>query len=213
MEMSQIEQSFRMLLSKQPEIEKAYVEGLINRRALARYLVKKGIVKSNQLEATIAMLRRFEFRKIGKESLDLLKKIKVSIKDRIAILDFEKDKELLHCLQQVLKHINYDQGDTLKIVVGSSSITLYIDDKKYHEVRDLVQAFPIKHKFVNISEVSVQFPKEAMYTKGVFSTITRELVMNDIIVTEMLTASSELLIYVKAEYVLKVYEILKRFQE
>lgn len=211
--MSQIEQSFRMLLSKQPEIEKAYAEGLINRRALARYLVKKGIAKSNQLEATIAMLRRFEFRKVEKESMDLLKKTKVSLKDRIAILDFEKDKELLQCLQQVLKCINYDKGDTLKIVVGSTSITLYIDDKKYHEIKEIINKFPIKHKFMNISEVSVQFPEEAIYTKGVFSTITRELVMHDLIITEMLTASSELLIYVKGEYVLKVYEILKRFQD
>ena len=59
--MSQIEQDFRQLLSKKPEIEKCYAEGLINRRALARYLVKQKIAERHQMEATIAMLRRFEF--------------------------------------------------------------------------------------------------------------------------------------------------------
>lgn len=210
--MSQIEHSFRGLLNKKPEIEKCYAEGLINRRALARYVVKKGIAKSNQLEAVIAMLRRFPFKTAEKEPMNILKKISVNLKDRITILDFEKDKELLQRLQLVLKHINYDTGDTFKLVVGSTTITLYIDEKKYDEIRDIVSMFKLKQRFTHISEFSIYFPEEAIAAKGVFSTITRELVLNDIIITEMLTASSELLMYVKEEYVLKTYGLLKQLQ-
>ena len=59
--MSQIEQEFRQLLAAKPEIEKCYVEGLVNRRALARYLIGKGIAQKNQMDALVAMLRRYEF--------------------------------------------------------------------------------------------------------------------------------------------------------
>ena len=66
--MSQIEQEFRQFLSKKPEVETCYQDGLINRRSLARYLVKQGIAKSNQLEAVIAMLRRFKFKETAKQA-------------------------------------------------------------------------------------------------------------------------------------------------
>ena len=76
--MSQIEQNFRELVSKRPEIEKCYQEGLINRRALARYLIKNNIAKNNQMEAVIAMLRRYQFKDFEKETKNYLKKMRIS---------------------------------------------------------------------------------------------------------------------------------------
>ena len=72
--MSQIEQNFRQMLATKPELAKCYQEGLINRRALARYLITKGIAQKNQMDAVIAMIRRYEFeenKKQQKECLDL----------------------------------------------------------------------------------------------------------------------------------------------
>ena len=57
------------------------------------------------------------------------------------------------------------------------------------------------------------FPEEAIKEKGVLSTITKELTINDIVITELLTTTPELIIYLKEEYVLKAYEIIKRLQE
>ena len=85
-----MEHNFRQFLSKKPEIETCYQEGLINRRSLARYLIKHNIAKSHRLGAVIAMLRRFTFKDARKETEDLLKDVKINIKDKISILDFEK---------------------------------------------------------------------------------------------------------------------------
>ena len=125
--MSQIEHDFRQFLSKHPEIEKCYSSGLINRRSLARYLIKEGIAKQNQFDAMIAMLRRFKFKDNKNEGKDLFKDIKVNIKDKILVLEFEKEKELLKRLQNVIAHTNYDKGDTLKIVVGTAAIKIFIE--------------------------------------------------------------------------------------
>jgi len=207
--MSQIEQDFRQFLSKRPEIEMSYKSGLINRRSLARYLVQQGVGKNNQLEAIIAMLRRFQFKDI-KESKDVFKNLKINIKDKIIILDFEKEKELVKKLQTLITSTNYDKGDTLKIVVGSSSVKVFIDKENEDKANELVKNFKLKHKHDKISEISLMFPEESIREKGVLSTITRELTVNDIVITELLTASPELLIYLKEEYVLKAYEVLKR---
>jgi hypothetical protein len=53
------------------------------------------------------------------------------------------------------------------------------------------------------------FSEKAKYERGIISTITRELSVNDIVVSEILTATPELIIYMKEEYVLKSYEIIK----
>lgn len=208
--MSQIEQEFRLELSKNPEIERCYQLGLINRRSLARYLTKQGIGKSNQLDAVIAMIRRFPFVSHAKENKNHFKDTRINIKDKIVILDFEKEKELLRQLERTIASTNYDRGDTLKIVVGSSSITVFVDDEQ--KVKSLLDRFKVKNKMKNVSEMSVLFRENITKERGILSTITRELTVHDIPIVELLTASSELLIYVHEESVLKAYEVVKRLQ-
>lgn len=208
-----MEQEFRQFLSKKPEIETCYQEGLINRRSLARYLVKHGIAKSNQLDAIIAMLRRFQFKEMTKQARDLFSKTKINIKDNITILDFEKEKELVQKLQHLIAHTNYDRGDTLKIVVGLSSIKVFLDKENEKRAKDIIEKFKLQNKLSNVSEISIMFSEGAIKERGILSTITRELTVNEIVISELLTASPELLIYLKEEYVLKAYEILKRLQK
>ena len=210
--MSQIEHNFRQFLSKNPELETCYQKGLINRRSLARDLINQGIAKSNQLEAVIAMLRRFEFKE-KKQAKDLFSKVKINIKDKIIILDFQKEKELIKKLQRLIESTNYDRGDTLKIVVGSSSVKVFLDEENEKKVKDIVENFKLQNRLSNISEISVTFPEDAIKERGILSTITKELTVNEIVISELLTASPELLIYLKEEFVLKAYDILKRLQK
>ena len=201
----------RAHLSKHPEIERCYSAGLINRRALARHLIKKGIADQRQMEALIAALRRFPFKE-QKEQKDLFKGTRINIKDAILILDFEKEKDLLQRLQKIVAHTDYDKGDTLKIVVGSASIKLFIDQKKEDALKNIMGEFTVQYRMRNISEFSILFPSSTIKSRGIISAITRELSMHDIPVLELLTASPELLIYVSEEHVIKTYEILKSLQ-
>ena len=164
--MSQIEHEFRQLLSKKPELEKCYQAGLINRRALARYLVKEGIATGNQMEAIVAMLRRFPFREIPAVK-DLFKKIKVSIKDNIVVFSFAKEKELVRQLQKIVAAFSYDHGDTLKIVVGTTTIKIFVDLENEKMVKDALGAFKLKHRIGHLAEISILFPEEAIQTKGI----------------------------------------------
>ncbi len=207
--MSQIEQNFRVFLAKRPEVERCYAEGLVNRRALARYLIKQGIVKNNEFEAAVAMLRRFDFKENAAVEKDAFKHVRFSMKDKIVIIDFEKEKALLQKLQKVIAHTNYDGGDTLKIVVGTSSIKVFLDDKNEKNIKDLLDEFKVKGRLKNISEISMLFSEEARASKGIVAAITRELAMHGIVVAELLTCSPELLIYVNEEQALKAYGVLK----
>jgi hypothetical protein len=58
----------------------------------------------------------------------------------------------------------------------------------------------------------MMFPDAASETRGVLAVLTRELALNDVVLAELLTASPELLIYVRDEQVAKAYEIVRRLQ-
>ncbi|MEK6889705.1 MAG: hypothetical protein AABX35_00800 [Nanoarchaeota archaeon] len=210
--MSQIEQDFRQFMAKRPEIGKCYKSGLINRRSLARYLIDNKLAKGNQLEAVIAMLRRYDFGKSGVHGSTLDIK-RTTMKDNILILDFEKQKEFLKELQRIITHIDYDQGDTLKVVVGSSSIKLFIDKQKESELKDIISRFKLKRRFDKISELSLIFGEEPIDSKGILSLITQELLIHDIVVVEMLTSSPELILYLKEDDVLKAYDVIKELRK
>lgn len=207
--MSQIEQEFRYFLAKHPEIEKCYQQGLINRRSLARHLIRNTVAKSNQLEAVIAMLRRFPFQKSAPQEKDAFKDARISVKERILIFSFSKDKDLFKSLQKVAAATDYDRGDTLKIVVGTSSITVFVDEKNEEHVREVAAHHESVRRPRKVSEMSLLFSGDPSRLRGTLSTVTRELVLNDIVIAELLTSSQELLIYVEEKYVIKAYAVLK----
>lgn len=210
--MSQLENRFDALLARRPEIEKCYREGLINRRALARFLIAQGIGDRAAFDAVVATIRRHDFGPADRAARDLFREVRVSLKDRVLILDFEKEKELLQRLERLFARIDYDRGDTLKIVVGTSSIKVVVDQSKEAGLRDLVGRSRIRERLDRVSEISLRFPEDAARTKNVLGVITRELALHDVVVAELLTASPELLIYVQDEYVTRAYEVVRTLQ-
>jgi len=210
--MSQIELRIRDVLGRHPEIEKCHRDGLLNRRALARYLIANGVGGPNDLDAVVASLRRYDFGDFERGGTDLFPAIRVTLKDRIMIVDFEKEKALLEDLQKTIGQFEYDRGDTLKLVVGTASIKLFIDQGREPTIRSLLARYKVRRRLDRLSEIGMMFPEAATETKGVLAVLTREFALNDVVVAELLTASPELLVYVKDEHVAKAYEIVRRLQ-
>jgi len=211
--MSQIEHNIRRFISLHPEIERCVQNNLINRRSLARFMIKNDVARKNQIEAVIACLRRFQYRKYSKPNKNFLEKVRVRVKDSIVILDFEKSRSLMKELKNLIDSANYEKDETLKIVIGSISIKVFLDESRKDLITTLKKRFKTLNIYKNISEISMIFPEKAVDTKGVMADVSNELFINDILISEILTASPELLVYVKEEYAVKTYEIIKKMQK
>jgi hypothetical protein len=206
--MSQLEHEFRLFLNKNPEIEKCYSSDLINRRSLVRYLIRHGFAKASQFDALIAMVRRFRFKEGNEIGMDMFKDIRMTLKDKIVILDFDKKRDLLNDIKETISIPDYEKGDTIKIVIGTASVKIFIDNKNQHKLKELIR----RHRPAvvrNVCELSLLFPESAIDSRGIISTITSEFACNDIIITELLTATPELLIYVDEKYAVRSFEIIK----
>jgi len=207
--MSQIEHNFRIFLAKHPEIERCHGKRLLNRRSLARYLINEGVGESKQIDAIIAMLRRYEFTKQKIVKTDF-PEMSIRVKDDIIILDTEKNKQHMQQLEKIIAKTDYAKGDTLKIVVGTSTIKIFTDKAREKE---LVDSFAVRKMRKSLSELSMIFPGNADSIKGTIATITSEFLLYDITITELLTATPELLIYIDEQETIRAYEILKRLQK
>jgi len=200
-------------LNKNPDIRESRNKGLVNRRALAKYIIENEKLDKNKFEALVTALRRFELKPTSVEYLDVVKEIKISTKDKISIVYLEKSEEVLKNILKIINLINFSKNETLKIVLGSLSIKLFIDEFNLKKIENIYSDKDIITTYKNISELNLIFPDKASKVKGVIAYITSELAINNINIVEIITGKPELIVYIKESELLKAYETINRLKE
>ncbi|PIY60436.1 hypothetical protein COY95_01790 [Candidatus Woesearchaeota archaeon CG_4_10_14_0_8_um_filter_47_5] len=213
--MSQMEQDFVQFLSARPEIKRCYYQGLINRRALARYLVKQEILSGRtSLEAVVGMLRRVEMEKEGVFcDTTIFNHIRITVKDHITIFDLKKSAHVMEQLKELISQIDPLKNETFKMVLGSASVKLFLDSYNNMLITEHIKKDDTINKHDQCSEISIFFPEKARSSKGVISFLTTEFALHDIIITEFLSCSPELLMYLEEKHTVKAFGILKRLSQ
>ncbi len=208
--MSQIELTLERFFSKNPDVREARNKGLINRRALARYIAEHEKLPIRQSEALIMALRRHpQESPKSKDFAALVKNMRTSAKDNIAIICLKNSEAVLEKLAHAVKSINHTPGETFKIVQSSLSIKIFLDKSRAKQIKELFDAKEVIEARDNIAEIDVIFPHDAIETRGIVSYVSAKLSMNRINVVELLTSTPELLIYVDNADLLATYEVVK----
>jgi len=213
--MAQIELLLRDFFNKHPDIRQARKKGLVNRRALARYIVRAEHLEHTTIDALISVLRRFDTEKTKDEEQfnKLLAEVTISTKENIAILTLKKSPRAIEKLARVISCVDYSRGEILKIVQGALSLKIFIDESNLKDVKEIFDDKDIIGIMKNIAELNILFPKEAMEAKGVLSYIASQLAMEGINLIELITCTPELTLYVEKKHLLKAYEALWKLEE
>lgn len=213
--MSQIEQIVIEFFSKNPDVRLASEKGLINRRALARYIIKNMQLNPAQLDAVIGVLRRNEgIKKPNEDKIaKLISKVKINSKEDMVILTLEKNPNVFEKIKQIAAIIEFNKNQTLKVIQGSLSLKLIFDEINLGKIKEFINNKDIIEINKNISELNLIFPHEAILTKGIISAITSYLYIGGINIIELLTCTPELTLYIKDEDLLNSYFIIKRLKK
>lgn len=213
--MAQIELLLRDFFNKHPDIRQVRKKGLVNRRALARYIVKAEHLEHTTIDALISVLRRFDTEKAKDEEQfgKLLAEITISTKENIVILTVKKSPRAIEKLARVISCVDYSRGEILKIVQGALSLKIFIDESNLKPVKEIFDDKDIISIIKNIAEINIVFPKEAMEAKGILSYIASQLAMEGINLIELITCTPELTLYVEKKHLLKAYEALWKLEE
>ena len=198
-------------LDTRPCIKKNMKLGLINTRALARYLIKEYHIETN-LDAVISAIRRYDFKitnNIFSNCEQILRKtVNLSTRSGLVEIALKKDIEIQRAIPNLYRYIKYEYGDVLRILQANETIRILIDMKNLENILSLFQKEKILDIQKNLAEINMHIHPEMEKTPGILSLITTELSINNINIIDTMTCSPEIIWFVKENDLLKAYQTL-----
>jgi aspartokinase len=198
-------------LDNNPSIKRDLSHGLINARALAKYIIKTQKMDTT-LDAVISAIRRYEFdrqddvfvtarRLIGQT-------INLSTRSGLVKISLTKDDDVQRSLSELFDIINYSKGEILRIIQATASIKILADEKNEENILGLFSKDKILKINRKIAEININMHPKMETTYGILAVITNELAINSINIVEIMSCSPEMLLFVKEEDILKAYQVL-----
>jgi hypothetical protein len=189
-------------------IQKDLERGLINHRALARYVLKNYPIKAS-MESAISAIRRFKsdeiFENSEKELLSNFKEASIKTRSNIACLTLKTSVE------KILPGFLLEHPDS-KRVTGSDRMKLLVEDKILAKAEKAFKSHIIKME-KELGELSIVMTEKACKTRGVLARVADEISLYNINIEEMIICPPEFLIYVKQKDIIKTYDSLLKLKE
>lgn len=202
--MSNTTQSVWEILSNDVSIRKDLARGIINSRALAKYLMNNYDLDSG-IDGIISAIRRFERDPGVQERFQTVKQSlngsKLSTRTNLACITYDAPSDADGLIFSLVKQ--HKQGvwmmakgeNTLKVILNQD----FLQGIEKH----LVSASSTKK---GLAEVHVSIGDKAVSTKGLFARITNEIANQDVNIEEVLTVAPELILLVKNEDIVKAHD-------
>ncbi|MBU4283774.1 MAG: hypothetical protein KJ968_01585 [Nanoarchaeota archaeon] len=214
--MTKIAEKVRIYLDNNFIIRKCLSKNIISLRALSRHLCNILNLEQKNLDAVMSSIRRYkkEESKIRDESLKkIFSYISIKTRSNIADIYMVSNKENQQNLIKLYQKIDFERGEILRIIQSEQGIRVIIDEKNLKKFYDI---FP-KKGYVSVdkglTEINIQFTKEASQTKGIISLISSTLYADNINIVEIISCAPELLIFVKNEDLLKSLQIINNIKD
>ncbi|MBN2066514.1 MAG: hypothetical protein JW771_06880 [Candidatus Thermoplasmatota archaeon] len=198
-------------LDSNPCIKQELSRGLINARALAKYILKQEKLDTS-LDAIISAIRRYE---VGKKDdvFNIAAKligqtVNLSTRSGLAEISLIKDEEVQHLLPELFSLIEYVRGEVLRVMQANESIRVLVDEKNLEGVMELFPKGKILKVETQIAEINMNMHPKMQTTHGILAVIANELAINNINIIEMMSCFPEMLFFVKEKDVLKAHQVL-----
>ena len=120
----------------------------------------------------------------------------------------ETGKEAQETLPRLFSLINFERGETLRIVEGEESIKVLVDEKNLKKVLDLLPKRIIIKIQEDLAEVNIHLHPEAVNTPGIVLVISTELMLNSVNIYEIMSCVPEMLVFVEEKDLMKAYQTL-----
>jgi len=198
-------------ISEHPSINDCVKKGLINYSALTRIIASElGLDLKKNFDAILIACRRY-FDKVKKEKvledkiIEILKKSKLGVKNKIIVALIEKDIYFNHLLE--LQKTIKDKAEVFHVIEGSNTITLITAEEFKDEIKKLFKTKIIKIT-ENLAEVTLKSPKDMEETPGVIAYLTGLLASNGINIVETMSTWTDTLFVIDEKEIAKVMDVL-----
>ncbi len=192
-------------------LKKDISRGVINIRALAKYIIDTYKLKVS-IDSVISAIRRYNIMPENKTNVgvvyELLKKAEMRTLTKMSVISLKKNEETTLKLGQILPKIDFEAGETLRILEGAKQFRIMINQSSYEKMIEIFGKRNILACNKKIGMIEMVYPEILKKTPGVFSVISTELAQNDISIIDALICGNEHIVVVSENNLLKAFEIL-----
>jgi hypothetical protein len=194
-------------------IKKGLEWGIVNTRALARYIEKNEGVDSTQ-DSILGVIRRYPVsgRKPG-DARHIFAGCELSLRNKIAELQVQYHEETMYQVAEFASNLKTARGENVKLTVGEGVIRIMADQSALDAFSKTLRPRAITHYSRGLTEITVHLPPAAHTTKGVVAKATMELALNDINLAGIVDTRAELSLVVAEADAPRALEALQRILE
>lgn len=198
-------------ISRDSVVQEAIRRGIVNHRALARWIIEYNDWDATE-EAVVSALRRYavdEDRSIFVRARQALDQIQLSLRSHVTILVLSKNGDLPNRLPRLFETVDLMRGEALRVIQGEKAVKVVVDDENRDEIREVVGPHNVEHEHLDVTEVHVLMPPESVDTPGALAVVLVELAVRGVNVLEVVSGLPELLLFVGEGDGLEAYRALK----
>ncbi len=202
-----ISQAVRKIIGSYPYLETYLSMGIINYRALAKYIsqeVKEEIGREANIQSIVTAIRRSSKGRYNVEKnkvLEILAKSEVSLRYDIVVLTLKKTFELPEKLEKI------NTRDYI-LIQGLETATIVTNQR---DLGDFLYVFreEMVEKKENLASVIVKSPQEIAFTPGVIAYLAGLIAFEGINIIEMMSSYTETCFIVDEGEALKAVKVIR----
>lgn len=212
--MSRSSELVREVVENDAAIRICLERGLINVRALARYIQTSEGRAGDEItyEALVNAVHRYPA-KVHSVNFQELRKYfmhrRAVMKNNIADITLINDSDMPIALSKLSSEIDYGRGETFNVVAGVEITRLVIDEKNLKKMSDIIPKKNVVQTETDLSEIVISMDPVTHRVPGIVYTLASEMALNGINVLEFMTCSPEIIIVVATRDGIKAYQTIE----
>jgi hypothetical protein len=168
------------VIETNPVIKKGLQWGIVNSRALARYMMDVEGVDSIP-DAILGIIRRYHVSDgESADSQHIFRGCELSLRNKIAELKVEYHQETMYQVAEFASNVKSTRGERVKLIVGGGFIKVIADQNGLDGFSKTLRPGAITEYSRDLAEVTIHLPPASHSTKGIVGKVAIEMALNDI---------------------------------
>jgi hypothetical protein len=203
-------EAVREAIERDGSIKIGLARGLINARALARY-IQKTTHERYTFEALVSAIRRYPIKESEARRVDVGKSLrKLTLKNKIAVVTIKNSPELPARLAEFSREIDYGRGETFRVISGPESVFVVVDSKNLARIRSVASKSDLVMSLDNLAELVSTESEDVLMTPGILAGQATELAIDGVNLVACVAPTTSAIFILKEEDAMRAYRALER---
>ena len=205
------------------------VQKLVDERVYIQESMDKEIISyANLAKQLQPQVEEIMEKKVKKHAIEMaLRRYKEQLKEKHKQITFDYSSDiimktnvcdiavvrspmLLTKLRKLYDIVDYEKGDILNIIQGSSEVSIVTNERYKKELLEILKGEKIIITEENLVSLSMKFSKDFFYTPGIIFNIIRNVAWDNINIYEIVSTNTELTFIIHKKDAMKGYRALEK---